>query len=94
MDEKNLQKKHRITLNNRREGMISGVTDVISFDVNEIFLETEEGMLDIKGKDLHVKRINLDMGEIDIDGVVDQMSYSEINSFSKSSASFLGRLFK
>ena len=36
-------------LTNRRTCTISGVNDVLSFDVNEILLETEQGMLMIKG---------------------------------------------
>lgn len=94
MEERNLSKKHDIILKNRREGNLSGVTDVISFDVNEILLETVEEMLEIKGRELHIKSLNLDKGEVEIDGVVDQITYSEPNSFAKNSASFLGRLFK
>jgi hypothetical protein len=43
-------KSHRITLNNRGSGTVTGVNAVISFDPNEILLETEQGMLLIKGK--------------------------------------------
>ena len=49
VEEKQYAKSHRLLLNNRRTGTVSGVTDVISFDIAEILLETEQGMLTIKG---------------------------------------------
>ena len=48
MEEKQYAKAHKLLLSNRRTGTISGVTDVISFDIAEILLETEQGMLTIK----------------------------------------------
>ena len=43
------KKPHKLMLTNRRTCTISGVNDVLSFDVSEILLETEQGMLMIKG---------------------------------------------
>lgn len=94
MEEKQYAKAHKLLLSNRRTGTISGVTDVISFDIAEILLETEQGMLTIKGADLHVNRLTLEKGEVDIEGRIDSMAYSEVTDFHKASASILGRLFK
>ena len=94
MEEKQYAKAHRLLLNNRRTGTVSGVTDVISFDIAEILLETEQGMLTIKGADLHVNRLTLEKGEVDIEGRIDSMVYSEVTDFHKAGASLLGRLFK
>ena len=47
---------HKLSVMNRRTGSITGVSDVISFDISEVLLETELGMLQIKGADLHVNR--------------------------------------
>ena len=60
------RKPHKLMLTNRRTCSISGVNDVLSFDVNEILLETEQGMLMIKGTELHVSRLSLDKGEVDV----------------------------
>ena len=65
MDEKMATHTHRVLMNNRQNGSFSGIVDVLSFDVNEILLETEQGMLLIKGKDLHVNRLSLEKGEVD-----------------------------
>lgn len=95
MEEKKLQKTHKFALSNRRTGTISGVSDVLSFDLGEILLETEMGMLMIKGSDLHVNRLTLEKGEIDIEGTIDSFTYTDVNSYSgKKGESIIGRLFK
>ena len=96
MDEKNSSgtKSHKVLLINRKTGAFSGVVDVLSFDVAEILLETELGMLLIKGHDLHVNRLSLEKGEIDIEGRIDSLTYSELKSASKQAESLLGRLFR
>ena len=96
MDEKNgsMIKSHKVLLINRQSGAFSGVVDVLSFDVSEILLETEQGMLLIKGNDLHVNRLSLEKGEIDIEGRIDSLTYSEVKSAGKQAESLLGRLFR
>lgn len=88
------QKTHKIIISNRKSGVLNGVIDVLSFDVGEILLETELGMLMIKGADLHVKRLTLEKGEIDIEGTIDSLTYSDVKTASKQGESLLGRLFK
>ena len=94
MEERQYSKAHKLILSNRRTGTITGVADVISFDITEILLETEQGMLMIKGSDLHVNRLTLEKGEVDIEGRIDSLAYSEVTSFQKQSESLIGRLFK
>lgn len=94
MEEKQYSKAHKLILSNRRTGTITGVSDVISFDITEVLLETEQGMLMIKGADLHVNRLTLEKGEIDIEGRIDSLAYSEVTSYQKQGESLIGRLFK
>ena len=54
---------HKLTLSNRRTAGITGVSDVISFDISEVLLETDMGMLKIQGADLHVNRLTLEKGD-------------------------------
>lgn len=93
MDEKTV-KTHKVLLSNRKTGSFSGVVDVLSFDVAEILLETEQGMLLIKGSDLHVNRLSLEKGEVDVEGRIDSLAYSEVKDYGKQAESFFGRLFK
>ena len=88
------KKAHKLILNNRRCGNLTGVSDVLSFDENEIILETDQGMLMMKGKELHVSRLMLDKGEVDIDVRIDSVTYSEQGSRTERTESLLGRLFK
>lgn len=94
MEERQTGRTHKLLINNRNTGTITGVNDVISFDISEILLETEDGMLLIKGHDLHVNRLNLEKGEVDIDGKLDSFAYSEVNSYAKKGESIVKRLFK
>ena len=85
---------HKLMLTGRKTCALSGVNDVLSFDVNEILLETEQGMLMIKGAELHVSRLSLDKGEVDIDGRIDSFTYSEGSGYGTKGESLLSRLFK
>lgn len=93
MDEKINRGSHNLTLSNRESAAISGVKDVLSFDANEVLLDTEQGILMIRGQELHVSRLTLEKGEVDVDGRVDSLTYSD-TGYGKSGESFLGRLFK
>ena len=70
MEEKQIEMKraHRLTMEGRRCAAITGVSDVLSFDVGEVVLQTEDGLLMIKGEELHVSRLTLEKGEVDLDG--------------------------
>ena len=85
---------HKLTLSNRRTAGITGVSDVISFDISEVLLETELGMLDLKGKDLHVNRLNLEKGEADIEGEIDMITYSKVPEVTGKKDKMFGRIFR
>lgn len=92
MEEKVTQKGHKIQLNERKQCIITGVKDVISFDPEMILLDTYMGVLTLKGKDLHVKRLTLERGEVDVEGEVDNLIYTQSKSAKR--AAFASRLFK
>lgn len=93
MEEK-MGSSHKIMLNNREKGTITGILDVLSFDENTIVLDTDMGLLTIRGKDLHVSRLTLEKGEIDIEGRTDSLTYSSNEAHRKSGQSLLARLFQ
>jgi sporulation protein YabP len=95
MDEKQpVQKNHKVSLNARSSAAITGVKDVLSFDAGEVLLETEQGILMLRGNDLHVNRLTLEKGEVDVDGKIDSLTYSDSNNYGKSGESLISRLFK
>lgn len=57
IEDRQPMKTHKVDLLNRSLGVITGVRDVVSFDLNEIILDTEQGLLMIKGFNLHVKKL-------------------------------------
>ena len=85
---------HKLMLTNRRTCTINGVSDVLSFDIHEIVLETDMGMLVMKGSDLHVNRLSLEKGEVDIEGLIEAFHYSPVPVGIKGKDSLLGKLFR
>jgi sporulation protein YabP len=67
---------HVVTITNREQVSVDGVVHVDSFDDQEIVVETDLGTLSLKGEDLHIKQLNLDDGYLEIEGVIDAVSYS------------------
>ncbi len=94
LEERQIAKTHKLVLNNRKSSMVTGVLDVLAFDLNEVLLETEQGMLMVKGKDLHVNRLSLEKGEVDLTGHVDSVAYSDVTQSAKKGDSFFMKLFK
>ena len=93
-DDKRTGSKHRVTLERRENISVSGVLDVISFDEETIVIDTELGILLLKGAQLHVNRLNLDTGELEVDGDVVSLNYEEGHTYGKGKPMFLGKLFK
>lgn len=93
MEEKSVRTNHNLTLRGREAAVITGVKDVLSFDAGEVLLDTEQGILMIRGQELHVSRLTLEKGEVDVDGRIDSLTYSD-TGYGKAGESFLGRLFK
>lgn len=94
MEDRPRSSVHKVYINARKTAVLSGVRDVLSFDAAEVYLETEQGVLLIRGDELHVNRLSLEKGEIDIDGRIDSLAYSDVEETGKKAASFLGRLFQ
>lgn len=94
MEERTMKStNHNINLHSRESAVITGVKDVLSFDAAEVLLDTEQGILMIRGQELHVSRLTLEKGEVDVDGRIDSLTYSD-TGYGKAGESFLGRLFK
>lgn len=94
MEELQNLRGHKIIMTGRKSLQVTGVKDVKAFDDKEVILETIAGMLNIKGEELHVRSINLERGEVDVDGRINDLIYTEITSFKKKSESMLSRMFK
>ena len=94
MEERTVQKNHKLVVNNRKTSLVTGVSDVLSFDLNEVLLETEQGMMMVKGTDLHVNRLSLEKGEVDLSGNIDSIAYSDVHAPGKQGENLLSKLFR
>ena len=92
--EDKIGRKHTVTLVDREKLSITGVTEVFSFDEEVIELETGKGYLDIKGDGLHVIKMNIDEGEVVVEGVVDELIYHNNQGQGKKKGTIMSKLFK
>ena len=81
-----------IVLENREKLSISGVQDVLSFDDQIVILETELGLLTIKGEDLRINKLSIDTQDVIIEGNINTLTYSDKEE--KKNGSLLGKIFK
>lgn len=84
---------HNISIVERQNISISGVTKIDSFDSEEFLLETTVGPLGIKGKELEIIKLDTYEGTIVIKGIVDGFSYLE-SAKAKKENGMIARLFK
>ena len=84
------QLPHKLTLNERRQLTMTGVTEVVSFDDTAVVLHTSLGTLLIQGRDLTLKTLSLDGGQVAVDGIVTALSYEE----PRQRGSWVSNLFK
>ena len=68
---------HSLSLEAREKLSISGVDDVSGFDENLIVLTTSQGDLTVRGANLHIDRIDLDAGQLEVRGSIQELSYGE-----------------
>lgn len=93
MEERNLDPGHKFTFVQRNSGVVTGVLDVRSFDETEVLLNTSAGKMTIKGDKLHVRQLNLEKGEVELEGRIDNLSYISKNS-EKAGRSGIHKLFR
>ena len=86
--------KHNITMEERSKIAISGVIDVFAFDEDNIIMETELGVLSIGGNNLHVNKLSLESGQLEVEGEIDGISYNQPKEHIKTQGSFLTKLFR
>lgn len=82
-----------LILENREKLSISGVLDVLSFDDQVVILETELGLLTVKGENIRINKLSIDTSEVIIEGKISSIAYSEKGNEQKG-GSLLNKLFR
>ncbi|MCD8082786.1 MAG: sporulation protein YabP [Clostridiales bacterium] len=85
---------HSCLIQDRSSISLTGVREVVSFDENEVVMDTDMGLLTIRGKQLHVSRLTVEKGEVDVEGTAESLIYSSSETLRKSGQSLLARLFR
>ena len=80
---------HHLILEDRERLTVSGVEEVESFDENTIVMETAQGVLIVRGENLHIEKLSLDGGDLKVEGMVESLTYEEDRG---RRGSFLSRL--
>lgn len=70
-------KAHSLRIDNREKLSISGVEDVAGFDENMVVLTTALGELTVRGQGLHIGKIDLDAGQLELEGKLVELHYDE-----------------
>lgn len=87
-------RSHNVIMENREKTSVSGVEHVISFNETMINLVTVQGNITIKGEDLDIKKLNLDDGNLSINGYITSITYTEKDDGKAKGIGFLGKMFK
>ena len=81
---------HNITINERKNIIISGVKKIESFDYEEFLLETTMGNITVKGSDLEIIKLDTYQGTVSIKGVINSLNYDTV----KKEEGMFSKLFK
>ena len=68
---------HRVIMEERHGAEITGVSDLLIFDENEIVVQTVMGLLTIHGQDLHISNLDLERGSVLLTGELREVYYEE-----------------
>ncbi|MBR4989909.1 MAG: sporulation protein YabP [Oscillospiraceae bacterium] len=71
------QLPHELSLKERRELTMTGVTEVVSFEEHAVVLRTAQGTLIIQGRDLQLKTLSLEGGQVAVEGSISALIYEE-----------------
>ena len=82
-----------LILENRGKLNVSGVNDVLSFDDQIVIIDTELGLLTIKGENIRINKLSLDTSEVVVEGEIFSLAYSP-NKQDKNSGTILSKIFK
>lgn len=77
MAESNLILPQKLTLNDRKNLTVTGVTEIVSFDDALVVLHTSQGVLSVHGQQLQLKNLSLEGGQAAVEGTVTALIFEE-----------------
>lgn len=89
-EKKPVKVPHSLIVENRRALTATGVSNVDSFDEQTIVAYTDLGQLIIRGAQLKINKLNIETGELTLNGEIISLTYAE----NKQVGGLISRLFK
>ena len=83
-----------LVLENREKLSVSGVVDVLSFDDQVVMIETELGLLTVKGEELRINKLSIDTSEVIVEGNISHLSYSDSENTNTKNGGLISKIFK
>ena len=83
------QMPHKLAMEERRKLTLTGVSEVVSFEENQVVLSTCLGTLCVHGRELQLKNLTLEGGQVAVEGQISALIYQESQS-----GGWLSRLFR
>ena len=77
MNEQKPTLPHKLTLNDRRDLILTGVSEVLSFDEDSVTARTDLGILEIQGNHLKLKTLSPDGGQVRVEGDITALIYED-----------------
>jgi sporulation protein YabP len=90
----NMTTIQNVILENRKKLSLSGVIDVLSFDDQIVIVETELGLLTVKGEELRINKLSIDTSEVIVEGEINSLIYNNKEFEKKNGVNILGKIFK
>lgn len=87
-------KVQNLILENREKLSVSGVIDVESFNDECVVVDTELGILIVRGEDLHINKLSIDNSELNIEGDIVSCEYSDKDGSRSKGYGFFGKIFR
>ena len=83
---------HNVIIESRKNITVTGVMDIDSFDEESVILFTELGELSIRGQNLHINKIDINSGDLTMEGEIESLSYAEAGP--QKGTGFFSKLFR
>lgn len=84
------EQNHTLTLQQRGKLVVTGVTEVVSFEETAVLLQTCMGLLQVQGDGLQLKTLSVEGGQVEVEGTVSSLVYEE----NRLSGGWMSRLFR
>lgn len=89
-----IKQSHELKLENRNKLSITGISKIESLNSEEFLIQTNAGLLLVTGQNLVMQQLDIDKGNIWIEGNVNSIEYVVDNKEKKQKSGFMGKLFK